>query len=360
MAPFRFRRAKQPEADPTSVTQPKSAPFEQDHSAGLIGSDIDRELLRQMQMISLTAEDLSVIRRFKPFIEEYIEPITDAFYETVTEVDQLRDIITTHSTLERLKTTLKVHVAEMFEGRIDDDYIAKRSRIAKAHVRIGLEPKWYIAAFQNLQNAMLEALSNHVREPEAYAKISKIVSKLLNFEQQLVLEAYEREHAYQKEQQYDKVKKEIKGQIVQISSELAALTEQLNASAEEMAASSLEVSQSVSFSVQGSLASREIAVSGDRKVSELGELIGYVHAKFVQMEQSLYRLNEASNQINAISGFVMEIASQTNLLSLNARSKRPGRASKGEASRSWRAKSRSWRRRLRNPLPAFRERFRNR
>ena len=59
-------------------------------------------------------------------------------------------IINNNSTIDRLKHTLKQHISEMFDGIIDQSYIQKRIRIAHVHVKIGLQTKWYMCAFQDL------------------------------------------------------------------------------------------------------------------------------------------------------------------------------------------------------------------
>ncbi|MFE9279010.1 protoglobin domain-containing protein [Paenibacillus glucanolyticus] len=36
--------------------------------------------------------------------------------------------------------------------------MGKRFRIAEDHKRVGLEPKWYLSAFQNLQNEFFKII----------------------------------------------------------------------------------------------------------------------------------------------------------------------------------------------------------
>lgn len=286
--------------------------------AGPSAADVPPDVAKQLGMISLTAQDFAAVSQFKPMVENNIEYIVTAFYDTVTHVDELKEIILTHSTLDRLKKTLKIHVIEMFEEKIDEAFIAKRNRIAEAHVRIGLAPKWYIAAFQNLQNALLDTM---LRENPGTARLSdfiKLITKLLNFEQQLVLEAYQKGEEEKREEIYKKAREDTKREILYVSSELAALTEELHSSIESMSAYGREVNHSVDHSVQSSLSLRETALSGSRQVRELGVLMVSLNGKFDRMEQVLRQLNEFSGRISEISGAVMDIASQTHLLSLNA------------------------------------------
>ncbi|ULL18919.1 EAL domain-containing protein [Paenibacillus sp. H1-7] len=152
--------------------------------------DDHTEVLAQMHMIGLTEEDLKLIASFGPVISSQIERVTASFYDSVGRVDSLEQIIIQHSTVERLRQTLSNHLIEMFNCRINPTFIEKRLRIAAAHQRIGLSPKWYMGAFQNLQNTLLDII-RELDERIDTINLGQAVTKLLSFEQQLVLEAYE-------------------------------------------------------------------------------------------------------------------------------------------------------------------------
>ncbi|MFX3634001.1 MAG: protoglobin domain-containing protein [Candidatus Pristimantibacillus sp.] len=100
------------------------------------------QLTAQLKMIDLSLEDLRLIQSIQPIIMANIDEIIDAFYAKIIEVTALKCIITKHSSLDRLKDTLKEHIIEIFSGRINREYIQKRLQIAEVHQRIGLEPKW--------------------------------------------------------------------------------------------------------------------------------------------------------------------------------------------------------------------------
>lgn len=95
------------------------------------------ELNDQMRMIGLTEEDLQLLRQLRPQMEERLEEITEAFYQSGVGVDKLREIIVEHSTIERLKQTLKDHLLEIWNGDINEAFEAKRLRIAEVHKRVG-------------------------------------------------------------------------------------------------------------------------------------------------------------------------------------------------------------------------------
>ncbi|MFB6476674.1 MULTISPECIES: protoglobin domain-containing protein [Paenibacillus] len=178
------------------------------------------ELNEQMRMIGLTVGDLQLLKQLRPQMEQKLEAITDAFYQSVVDVDKLRDIIVQHSTIERLKQTLRDHLLEILNDEINEAYVGKRFRIAEVHKRVGLEPKWYLSAFQNLQNEFFKIIYKEVKEEEQHIRIVSTITKLLSLEQLLVLEACEKENMNEKQQQYEWVRKELKQSIAAFVGEL--------------------------------------------------------------------------------------------------------------------------------------------
>ncbi|QHW34277.1 hypothetical protein GZH47_28090 [Paenibacillus rhizovicinus] len=158
-------------------------------------------------------DEVRLIQSVQPLVRQYIEEIVDGFYQTITGIESLQAIITSNSTVERLRQTLKSHLIEMSSGRIDEEYLQKRMRVADEHSRIGLEPKWYMGAFQNLQNTLMLIVNRNVEDREESLRISKAITKILNFEQQIVLEAYEKENVRQRQLQYEQVQEELKRKI---------------------------------------------------------------------------------------------------------------------------------------------------
>lgn len=276
------------------------------------------ELNEQMRMIDLTEEDLYLLRRIKPVIEREIEYITEQFYSTVLAVDKLEAIIIEHSTIERLKRTLHDHIIEIFDGDVNEQYIAKRLAIANIHKRVGLEPKWYLSAFQNLQNVFIAVIYNEAKSENDRLKVVQTVTKLLNLEQQLVLEAYEKENIREKEAQYQNVKNELKQKIAEFSAELIDLSIDTNASVEQLVASSNEVNNTFQRTSATAMRSQGMARDGHKHLESLNDQINLIFGSTNEMERSVIELSASSQQIRKIVGAVQEIANQTKILSLNA------------------------------------------
>lgn len=184
---------------------------------------------KQLDLIDLEQLDLKYLKLFKPYIDKHINRIVDEFYRILGKDPLLTNIINNHSTVERLKVSLRNHVKEMFAGEVDDTFILKREKIARVHVHIGLPTKSYLAGFQGLNNMLIGLVKENISHiDDQYATLIAI-TKILNFEQQLVLEAFESIVKEMKEGAA-KEKRSIGVQIVESASNLAAISEQTNAS----------------------------------------------------------------------------------------------------------------------------------
>lgn len=278
----------------------------------------DSQVLKQLIMIDLSERDLGVIHAFQPIIEGHIDEVVNSFYDTILKVDDLKSIIQQYSTIDNLRMTLKQHMIEMFNGRIDESFLAVRLRVAKVHFRIGLQPRWYLSAFQNLQNTLFSLVYRYVPIHTDQQTLLLALTKVLNFEQQIVLEAYENENKHEIEGQYEKLKTEVKYKILGISEELLALSEQTSAAVTVLVSDSRNVDESVKNNNLKTYNTKNLANSGQERMFSLSKNIQSIEDVTKKAEESIEMLNRSLKQITEFVKLVHNIADQTNLLSLNS------------------------------------------
>ncbi|WP_210366685.1 globin-coupled sensor protein [Bacillus sp. REN3] len=276
------------------------------------------DTLKQLKMIDLQERDLRTIAKFQPVVKESITDVVTAFYDTILQVEELGKIIKSHSTVDRLRSTLEKHLIELFAGKIDDDFLTIRKQVAKRHFMIGLQPRWYLSAFQNLQNSLFSLVFKNIEEPDEQQQLLRSITRVLSFETQLVLEAYENENIREREAQYGRVKQEVKDKILLISEELLALSEQTNASVNVLVRDSHDVNKTVSVNNGKTIETKELADQGEKRMFTLSGHIGEIDHLTKQAEESINMLNQSLKQITEFVKLVHKIADQTNLLSLNS------------------------------------------
>ncbi|MCY8580002.1 globin-coupled sensor protein [Bacillus haynesii] len=289
------------------------------------------EFKKQLAMVDLTNEDLWVLSRLKPLVTEHIETIVTRFYKNLEHERSLMEIIHDNSSVDRLKKTLTIHIQEMFSGVIDEAFLEKRIRIAHVHLRIGLLPKWYLGAFQDLLLSMLTIFENALSDEE-YRRSVKAVTKILNIEQQIVLEAFEDEHARLRRLD-EESKNELHRQIKDTSGSLAAIFAETTGAVQELVDKSSEIAETSRAGTKTAVSVEQKSIGGKKELEEQEQQLNQMGSSMTQIEQEIKKLEEIALQIEKIFGIVTGIAEQTNLLSLNAsiESARAGEHGKGFA-----------------------------
>lgn len=262
------------------------------------------EIEKQIKMIDFSIEDLQVIKNLQPFIEKEIDDIVDRFYNNLELEDSLLTLIKKNSSVDALKKTLKLHILEMFSGIIDDEYFLKRARIAQMHVKIGLQTKWYLCAFQNLFITVIEIIEKNFSDKELYYSNVKALSKLFNLEQQIVLE------------EYDKETSKIKG--INSTENLVFISEQTNATFKELHILCTEMMEIVNAGIELSALAEERAENGKVQISKQNSNMTKVHEAVQIISNDIKELLKITKEVHGIIDIVTKIADQTNLLSLNA------------------------------------------
>ncbi|GIN06061.1 globin-coupled sensor protein [Shouchella clausii] len=272
---------------------------------------------KQIGFIDLHASDLEYIHLLYPLVNEHIAPITEAFYEKLLEQPHLRQLVTTHSSIDALKQTLKQHILEMFEGKVDAAFFAKRKRIAQTHVRIGLKTKWYIGAFHNLQLELQRMIVKHFKSGNEQFLAFCAVGKFINFEQQLVLEAYEEEERRIR-LKFEKHKDTYIGQVRHALQNIEHLVGKIEQSVQKAAVQSQSIETLTDEGKFHSARSLDASKSGQLQVDRQSGHMDHIQACIKQIEASMNELTTLSTQFEEVVAIVKQIADQTTLLSLNA------------------------------------------
>ncbi|WP_077296375.1 globin-coupled sensor protein [Virgibacillus pantothenticus] len=277
----------------------------------------DSDVANQIHMIGLTVSDLSLIYQLKPYVVDNIHCIVDRFYDNLATEQSLLKIIDQHSSIEKLKQTLERHICEMFDGVIDQAYFNKRINIANRHVKIGLETKWYMSAFQDLFLSIMEIIEQNVHTKKECLLAIRAVSKIINLEQQLVLEAYD-EHMNKIKREADLQREKISHSVAESSESLAAISEETNASFQQLQSQSKEI---ISIANNGTSLSEDAydrAKTGKKQLNKQDKSMAKLYDSVHYLEGDVHHLIDISKQMQSIVNIVKEVAEQTNLLALNA------------------------------------------
>ncbi|QHW32387.1 chemotaxis protein [Paenibacillus rhizovicinus] len=241
---------------------------------------VSEQRKKQLQYIGITEQDLAFLHSKRPLFEQITNQVVDRLYARIIDVPELRAIIDKHSSLDRLKETQRWYFMSLTDGTIDESFIERRIVIGNIHSRIGLTTEWYLGTYM----LYLETAVEQFRQiaPDSWMTIILALSKMFNFDSQLVLEAYEKDEK-DKIQALSDEKQTALTTISRIVQELSAMIVELGSS-----------SQSVADSANHTA---DIQDQANAKVRELQAKIG---------------------EIDSIGSLLQEISDQSQLLGINA------------------------------------------
>lgn len=293
--------------------------FDPNHYKNQVTLDVrsDVQLSKQLELIQLTTEDLAIIKQLEPLLLPIVPKMVESFYQSIALSPNLVEIIERTSKIERLKGTLTKHISSMFNCKIDLAYVQERKIIAHVHVKIDLKSKWYLASFQSLMNTFIDFIETLELSVHDSNRVIKAFAKLISLEQQLVIEAYEREELRIRE-----IAEEQKNNLVTTiqgtAEELHAITVETNNSLEIIAHESKTITDSTEQGLAFVQQTEARSAIGTDHLKAQNALMENISARVETLESTMEKLRISSQKISDIVGLVTGIADQTNLLALNA------------------------------------------
>ena len=277
-----------------------------------------------IRLLRIDAEQLALLKEVRPVIEQDIEEIIRNFYDHLTTVPGLKAIIDRFSTVEKLKIVQRKYLLSLFPDKIDEEYMQWRITIGEVHNRINLPPFYYLSANQLFCDEIIPRIFKHFRKKTDLAiRTSLAFQKLLSFDQQVVMASYIQSYMTEidKKSELEKAITEIDSlqrRVSEASQALAATSEETAASAAEMNEATAQISGNASEAAQFSRQVDVLAQEGARKIQMISETILRLAGMTSEMQEKMNELDKSSARIASVTDVIKEIASQTNLLSLNA------------------------------------------
>jgi signal transduction histidine kinase len=158
--------------------------------------ELFRRYQELQQYVGWTEEDARLVRYVAAVLEPHLPALIDDFYVEIERHADARKVITGgRPQVERLKGTLLAWLRELFSGRYDQDYVARRWRVGWRHVEIGLDQVYTNVALSRLRRGLLAALETcRVDRGAEGLAVRRSLNTLLDLDLAIIEDAYQTEY----------------------------------------------------------------------------------------------------------------------------------------------------------------------
>ncbi|HLS20259.1 MAG TPA: protoglobin domain-containing protein [Bacillota bacterium] len=287
-------------------------------------TNVDESIQQHLTLMDIDNDTLQQIKNISHFFTPHVDEIIDKFYERITAEQHLSEMIASHSTLDRLKRTMRQYIEQFTKADVDQSYVDSLIAVGKTHSRIHLKAEHFMAAHHQLVHFMTAIIMEKLyKKPEEMIQAVLAIQKLASFDQQLIVQVYvgqtfngllvEASNTLNYLTQLD-TSRELIHQMDTMQAEshsVSSATEEVNASISEVANYAVKVAEETDQAVQTAENSQETV----NKTLEDIEEVGIVYKEVVEQ---VNHLNEEIEQTHQVVEIIQQITEQTNLLALNA------------------------------------------
>jgi signal transduction histidine kinase len=101
----------------------------------------------RLEFLGVSPADSENLRALRTLFADYSREFVERFYQHLLSTPKTAALLQDPEQLEHLKRLQASYFLELLEGTFDDAYFESRLRVGLAHQRVGLDPVWYLGAY---------------------------------------------------------------------------------------------------------------------------------------------------------------------------------------------------------------------
>ncbi|HVJ36064.1 MAG TPA: globin-coupled sensor protein [Terriglobia bacterium] len=300
---------------------------------------LPEHMMERLRFMGIDAACLALIADFRPQLQQVLPPAVEAFYRHLRAWPNLMRLFPNESVLAHAKQAQVAHWQNLFSGTISESYLTSALLIGRTHARIGLEPRWYIAAYNLTLGHLLQAVAAHYnsrlhleRASERIAAVSHAILKLAMLDMDIAVSTYFDELQVRHQRELGGLGDNFRQSVLSLVEELRSSTQSArSASSNLLDAARMAAGDAQSVTDEAATASgsvQEVAAAAEelnasiseiqRQTSSASDVARAAVSEASASKAAVDALSAAAERIGHVVQLINEVASQTNLLALNA------------------------------------------
>ena len=145
----------------------------------------------RLAFFELGDEDRENLARLRPLLEKHADALVAAFYRHLLSFEPARALLADSEVKNRLLVKQRDYLLSLASPTLDADYFGQRLEIGRTHLRVGLEPRFYLGAYALYMRLLVPAiLEQWQREIPAAERIIVSLQKLLILDASVAMDSY--------------------------------------------------------------------------------------------------------------------------------------------------------------------------
>jgi signal transduction histidine kinase len=151
----------------------------------------DRVLDERRMFLDLSDSDVEKVREIAGVFRSFLDDFTAQFYQHLSAHPTTSSFLTDPETVERLKRTQRLYFESVLDARLDAAYVRDRWRMGQAHAEVGLEPQWFLGAYNQYMQFCFRRFAGHCGgDLEGYMEGTLSLLKVMLLDMGLALDSY--------------------------------------------------------------------------------------------------------------------------------------------------------------------------
>ena len=148
-------------------------------------------LAQRLAFLEISDADVERVRGLSDLFDSFLDGFGEQFFTHLLANPVTASFLTDAAVVARLKQAIKGYFESLLRARIDVDYVVNRRWIGEVHAEIGLEPQWFLGAYNQYLQYTLRQFAVHCGgDLGLYVEGMLALLKLLKLDMGLALDAY--------------------------------------------------------------------------------------------------------------------------------------------------------------------------
>lgn len=152
---------------------------------------MDLDIDKRKRYLEIAPEDEARLARVHPALLRRSPEIIERFYRYLLGHEHTRKVLEAPGRVERLKKLQSEYFTRLTSGVYDRAYFEDRLKVGLAHERAGLDPQWYLGAYDRYLEIVGDVLREELKDdPEGCVAVMTSLTKIVFLDMGLAIDAY--------------------------------------------------------------------------------------------------------------------------------------------------------------------------